>query len=888
MKNSVRLLFMVITITIAFFHDVSWSWNDEVTHRDLTDYATNYSVLGPNEDYLNRIGFKTGLGELLPGAANGFPWPSTVCDDKTKQTICTIKDWLKYGAEKEDASKYLPVVEASVRSLNHFHEPISNMGLHDSAQGESAQEWAQDAAAQSRVVQGDQSWSAARQLYYDALTAPEETVRKQTFAMLFKGLGHQMHLVQDMAVPYHVRNDAHASDALQGEEWYNPLHWMARNTPLYFETWAKNNRDIINGLAAAPYFPADNVSCPDEHARGLITDLWDLQVYNGTNPSASADQGLAEYTNANFFSEDTVFAAENKAPGDPHYFPYPKLTSTDISQVVAKSLMNPNGTFYLSKIGDGETINNFARMGYLGTQVLLLNGSYIPDCYLDEEVHRSYAAKLVPRAVGYSAALLNYFFRGIVELVPDEEEGHGYVIENKTEDEMVGTFEIYYDNKQCVRQSLWSGSFDLGTQSSGNNKSGPIEFEHPNDAQEPGKYIIVFSGRLGNEENAVVGGISVLEEGAFVYVSIGGNCAVWDTSRNNYAIIRDEAGNAISFPCDCSLLNKWLIKHPSANASEIEWDFSPFYKYTESLPESNPEPGIACQPGVNCSGMPSYKVPYEVDGCIASPGLPGYEDCGYAYKDAQCCAAGEGPTQHCTPNSENPTWFKSTWYREERGRNCIQAYSPENDLQTPLKYSMFGSYIGRFNGYEGYITNQVDLQSSLSSIGGGKTTYNCSDWEADYRTDMHWEQFYYSEFNTFLGVLGEITYINGVKTHVETNTDTEILYFQQRQIDTASHVDRYKIGLVSDHSVVFLFLYQYRMAAYHPNITYTYEKPELFVQAVAANFENARTINPFSIPLNNKFTKAIKDLVSEYYHAAGALENEILQLDNSILIDIKL
>ena len=45
------------------------------------------------------------------------------------------------------------------------------------------------------------------------LRHPEDSTRRALFAQLFKGLGHQMHLVQNIAVPYHVRNDAHAEDA---------------------------------------------------------------------------------------------------------------------------------------------------------------------------------------------------------------------------------------------------------------------------------------------------------------------------------------------------------------------------------------------------------------------------------------------------------------------------------------------------------------------------------------------------------------------------------------------------------------------------------------------------------------------------------------------------
>jgi hypothetical protein len=36
--------------------------------------------------------------------------------------------------------------------------------------------------------------------------------------------------------------------------------------------------------------------------------------------------------------------------------------------------------------------------------------------FLDELCHQDYAEKIVPRAVGYSAALLDYFFRGTLSI----------------------------------------------------------------------------------------------------------------------------------------------------------------------------------------------------------------------------------------------------------------------------------------------------------------------------------------------------------------------------------------------------------------------------------------------------------------------------------------
>ena len=110
-----------------------------------------------------------------------------MCDDETHRTRCNAIDWLKYGAEKEDAMFLL-----LARMYNHFHEPYRDSGLDDFLTGESALVWAQDTVRQSNdPLQGDQSWATLRQLYYDALTTSDDTARKAKFAQLFKGLGHR-------------------------------------------------------------------------------------------------------------------------------------------------------------------------------------------------------------------------------------------------------------------------------------------------------------------------------------------------------------------------------------------------------------------------------------------------------------------------------------------------------------------------------------------------------------------------------------------------------------------------------------------------------------------------------------------------------------------------
>ena len=89
-------------------------------------------------------------------------WPGEVCDDDIRKTKCSVLEWLKYGAEKEDAERYV-TIDQSHRPLNHFHEPISNSGLNSILfNGISALTWAQDWDAQSQEIEGDQSWQVSQ------------------------------------------------------------------------------------------------------------------------------------------------------------------------------------------------------------------------------------------------------------------------------------------------------------------------------------------------------------------------------------------------------------------------------------------------------------------------------------------------------------------------------------------------------------------------------------------------------------------------------------------------------------------------------------------------------------------------------------------------------
>lgn len=151
------------------------------------------------------------------------------------------------------------------------------------------------------------------------------------------------------------------------------------------------------------------------------------------------------------------------------------------------------------KVGNGEHIEHLAIVGWMYKRLPdLFRGAFRP-------VYSEYAEKLIPRAIGYSAGLLNYFFRGQINMIPDNQTGSGYIIVNNSDEDMSGSFELYYDNTSDQRLNIWSNTLNIGKVSSGNNKSANISFTPPSDAKEIDKYMLVFRGQLGNETDAVVG-----------------------------------------------------------------------------------------------------------------------------------------------------------------------------------------------------------------------------------------------------------------------------------------------------------------------------------------------------------------------------------------------
>ncbi|MBC2712017.1 MAG: hypothetical protein HGJ94_13845, partial [Desulfosarcina sp.] len=397
--NNIKRILGISFLTLLLFPLNLYAWDDKEVHPILSEAAIYNSVLNSQNLKIN-LAMKDGVEEIVNGME--------------------LFKWIKLGSTLEDKAP---------RFLNHFHNPINPIESWDTAglddflfSGKSSVLWAQDSGTQEGSAGGDWSWSKTRDYYHNSLIAIDRNVKEKEFSNALLGLGHQIHLLQDMAVPAHVRNDAH------------PLPYNAGGAP-NIEKWAAQNRSTIKNIGNAATITTDVPLNQSTVSNGVVlaptARLSDNDQYDGSNPSTSVSTGLAEYTNANFFSDDTIFT-ENAGIDDPHGFPFPKKTSTDLQSyidanklpatVIAKDGVEDVG-FWIEKTGDGEEITHFVKPTYFTYEISPEThpALYHRLFYLDEACHRDYAEKLIPRAIGYSAALLDYFFRGTIQISPPDE-----------------------------------------------------------------------------------------------------------------------------------------------------------------------------------------------------------------------------------------------------------------------------------------------------------------------------------------------------------------------------------------------------------------------------------------------------------------------------------
>src|SRR3989344_324516 len=189
-------------------------------------------------------------------------------------------EWIIQGSVLEDTAP---------RWINHFYDPVNKTGWTGSGAGDidaetvrqlsliglsserpvSALDWISDYSLQEKyaIYGGNRSWKRGLEYYADG-------DKKEAYTTL----GHILHVLEDMGVPDHTRDDTHAQlvGQITGD---NGSPYES-----YATRWNKQNIQI-SGL--------ENASIPN------YTDI------------SGYIENLAGYSNKYFFSKDTVYKYPN-------------------------------------------------------------------------------------------------------------------------------------------------------------------------------------------------------------------------------------------------------------------------------------------------------------------------------------------------------------------------------------------------------------------------------------------------------------------------------------------------------------------------------------------------------------------------------------------------
>lgn len=365
----------------------------ETTHAQMARKAFDQSALQSDAVFFQKVGIDLD-GKYL----------SSQGDKKT------VKNLISWGAWFEDDID-------TGRSAHHFFDPRTGFGYYNDLWTLPSPGWALEDAATYGAQ--DYSYGDAVNHLYNWAVSPE-TNRPDHLGFVFQSLGHVIHHIQDMAQPAHVRRDAHFSHPDLGDpdedfpaiEHYSRYEQHAQQVELNLDYLSYG---VVGGPEERQYF-------------GKPRHFWRTAVepQNG--------RGMAEYTNSKFLSEGTNFDTQGDSGDDyelpsfagatPHTIDATWLfQNINLEHKLPNECKDPNPhcgmTFYRTNVPDLLRPSQTTTNAYTSTRSIFdedLNAHAVSQFSLNRFNFAAAESFLVKRAVGYSTGLINFFFRGRMEL----------------------------------------------------------------------------------------------------------------------------------------------------------------------------------------------------------------------------------------------------------------------------------------------------------------------------------------------------------------------------------------------------------------------------------------------------------------------------------------
>lgn len=458
------------------------------THAELTRIAVERSQLTEDPSLLSDIGLN-GINARDYGGLE-------------------IEQLLVNGVVNEDfVDRDVPIA----RVLNHFYDPqydqYTGRGLdvYVLVDGQPSPDWALEdrfevVSLSSPLLQypgmpQDFSFRHVQQQYFEALTGQGQSYRLQSAGRMFQYLGHVVHHIQDMAQPQHARNDPHGFAPSNHYEAYT----------------VRFNQAILSIVNAVPY------SIPQfDTAR----QYW--YSVESTTDRVPRYIGMAEYSAHNFVTYGTPYTGGLSGSIGPA-FGYPLPNGTNPSDGTAKRIERSNLTvthrdgsvltlpadYVVGRVYDplNASVSAVTRKlattsvfdgptrAHLGRRTFGLSPAVWDDNY----------PALFPRAVGFSAGLIDHLFRGRLN-VQRHSNGTSWVVQNtsRSGQTMLGELSFWYEGSTGLRYPVTGGTFQINLASGATQT---VNFTEPPSTAV--KLIAAFRGKIGLEGSVASGYFAV-------------------------------------------------------------------------------------------------------------------------------------------------------------------------------------------------------------------------------------------------------------------------------------------------------------------------------------------------------------------------------------------
>lgn len=506
--DKIRLCTRGVLLLILYFEEAIAY--EVPVHEAVTETAVENSIL-------SNAGFLIEIGVVSPSEKNSIAVGNRLYSSSPNgydRTLAFIPEVVKHGVADEDSDT------PYIRPANHFFDPQNNGMRYPYSPlvtNFPSPEWILEPIIPIDLVmvpwiQSGQDYSLrdALNYFHSGLTSLERSVRELAWGDMFLSTGHIVHHIQDMGQPQHTRSDNHCSS------------WVCKYKDLYapsvYEFYSDSEQKVVELLKPGNSYPDID----------LNDYLYPIEFWENSN-----ENGFAEYSSNNFVGADTNFQRNNTSSGyvisehDPIATPLGDVTHSLPS---AAGIVRTDSTLFDS-VGRGH-------ITFLGTYV---KDNYHPslsgqnertssDSIFFDKSYESYIKpttrqialngynydemmkRLIPRALSYSVAMIDFIFRGRLEINDIEfsnkgvgtlnvknisGEGEAFIFKD-------GLFELFIESVDGKRKKVYLSnaevsslyddeeqqlSFDLNLDENGNALSDEYRYG--------GKLALVYDGIIG-------------------------------------------------------------------------------------------------------------------------------------------------------------------------------------------------------------------------------------------------------------------------------------------------------------------------------------------------------------------------------------------------------